>query len=499
MRIIPQIDRDPRFVALAQTPAGKAVALAVFAALLVPRRLPSFFEILVVLGLMTLLPSHRRALLSLGVVYWVVAHPKLGEYLTRLVAKQEGLGTLNAALVYRVVLLVTLALFTVGLRIVFRGGSSLPVRRPLLTLYLFHMALLLCASLAPLSGLWRVLAWTLVSVVSLYVWYFSYALLDRNSPDRDPVRLQVGTFLPFWAAFYRSGSTPYVKGAAYLRKIEAKSPEDLAVCQLKAIKLLAWSLVLMVTQQFFDWFVHGGDTPRVVGLAAGLWGLGSFGPLPHFSVPSFEQALGASVLGQPFAWYTCWASLVAAFLSNVVEVASAGGFLVAICRMSGFRALRNTCRPLQAQTVADFWNRFSYYYKEMLVDCFFYPTFVRYFKRHPRLRVIAATFAAAGLGNILAEFFHNSPGRIIEFGFWKALLSFRVFLFQALVLSTGIAVSQLRGRRRSPDRSTVFAGRVMSAVGVGLFYCLLSAFDNPERAYGLGDHFRFLFHLFAIV
>ena len=429
MRLIPRIDRDPRIVAFVQTPAGKAVALAVFAALLAPMRFRSFFEILAVLGLMTLFPGHRRALLSLGVVYWTVVHPVAGwSYVTRDVVKQEELGTLNVFLVYRVVLLVTLALFTVGAQIIFRGGSSLPVRRPLLTLYLSYTALVLFASLAPLSGLGRVLVWTFVAVGGGYLWYFSYVLLDRNSQDRDPVHLQVGTLGPFWTAIYQAAPTPYVKGAAYLRKIEAKSPGDLAVCQLKAIKLLAWALVLTAAMHFFDLCVYGNTTTRVARLAAGLWGLGSLGPLPHLSVPPLDEAFGRSILGQPLPWYTCWASLVAEFLQNVLSVAIRGGFLIAICRMSGFRALRVSCRPLQAQTIADFWNRYNFYYKELLVDCFFYPTFVRYFKRHPRLRVVTATFAAAGLGNILAEFFHY-PQFVIEHGFWKALLGLRVFVF----------------------------------------------------------------------
>jgi hypothetical protein len=214
-------------------------------------------------------------------------------------------------------------------------------------------------------------------------------------------------------------------------------------------------------------------------------------------VPPFEEAFGRSVLGQPLAWYTCWASLVAEFLGGVISVAAGGGFLIAVCRMSGFRALRVSYRPLQAQTLADFWNRFNYYYKEMLVDFFFYPTFVRYFKRHPRLRIVAATFAAAGLGNILAEFF-NHPGYLLKLGLWKTLLGFRMFVFHALVMSTGIAVSQLRGRRRSPDRSAIYGGRVRPALGVWLFYSLLTVFGYSVREYGLADRFRFLFHLFGI-
>ncbi len=495
MRIIPRIDRDPRIVAFVQTPAGKAAALAVFAALLATMRFPEFFEILAVLGLIMLFPSRRRTLLSLSVVYWIIAHPIWNR--TDIVGdaiKQEGLGTLNASFVYRVVLLVMLALFTVGLRIINRGGSSLLVRRPLLTLYLSYTALVLCTSLAPLSGLWRVVAWAFVAAGAGYLWCFSYALLDRNSPDRDPVPLQVGTFLPFWTV--TDAPTPFVKGAAYLRKIEAKSPEDLAVCQLKAIKLLAWSLVLLVTQQLFHLFVHGQVTGQAAHLAAPLRALG-LGPLSRFAVPYLYATFRRSVLGQPLPWYMCWASLVSQFLGDVLGLSIRGGFVVAICRMAGFRALRNTCRPLQARTIGDFWNRWYYYYKELLVDCFFYPTFVRYFRRHPRLRVVAATFAAVGLGNSMYQFF-SYPQHVIELGFWKALLGMRVHVFVNLVMAAGIAVSQLRGRRRSLDRSEAFGGRVMPVAGVWLFYCLLVVFESAGPENGFGDSFRFLFHLFGI-
>jgi hypothetical protein len=498
MRLIPRIDRDPRIVAFTQTPAGKAVALAVFAALLAPMRFGWFFEVLAVLILMTLFPNRRRILLSLGFVYFALVHPIANRsHITATVAKKEGLSNLNVPLVYRAVLFGTLAFLILWLWLVFSRsrGSSLPVRRPLLTLYLFHAALLLSAALLPLSGLGRVLTWTFVAVFAGYLWYFSYALLDRNSPDRDPIRLQVGTLVPFWN--FEGASTTYGKGAAYLRKIEAKSPEELAVCQLKAIKLLAWSIVLLVTVQLFDLFVYGSATTRASRLVVSLWNLGRVGPLPHLSVPSREAVLDRSVIGQPMAWYICWASLIAAFLRNVISVASGGGFLIAVCRMAGFRALRVACRPLQAQTIADFWNRYNYYYKEMLVDFFFYPAFVRYFKRHPRLRVAAATFAAAGFGNMMAEFFRHT-GSIIEIGLWRTVFGFRFFAFQALMLSTGITISQLRGRRRSPERSRAFGRQFVSATGVAMFYCLLGVFDDAGKGYGLRDHFRFLFHLFGI-
>ena len=36
--------------------------------------------------------------------------------------------------------------------------------------------------------------------------------------------------------------------------------------------------------------------------------------------------------------------------------------MIACVRMAGFRALRNTYRPLESRTVAEFWNRYAFYF-----------------------------------------------------------------------------------------------------------------------------------------
>ena len=42
-----------------------------------------------------------------------------------------------------------------------------------------------------------------------------------------------------------------------------------------------------------------------------------------------------------------------------------------------------------------------------MVDMFFYPTYLRYFKKHPRLRMVAATMAAACAGNAIFHFLRD--------------------------------------------------------------------------------------------
>ena len=125
--------------------------------------------------------------------------------------------------------------------------------------------------------------------------------------------------------------------------------------------------------------------------------------------------------------------------------------------MAGFLALRNTWRPLSSRSIAEFWNRYYYYFKELLVDCFFYPAFMRYFKTWGRWRLFAATVAAAGFGNAL---FHSlrDLNYVEDLGFWRALAGFQSYIFYTAVLSVGIGISQMR--QQNIEKKTENLGRI---------------------------------------
>src|SRR5207302_25851 len=256
----------------------------------------------------------------------------------------------------------------------------------------------------------------------------------------DPFRLQFGTFFPFWVGSGDS-STPVGKGAAYLRKVEAHTPKDLAVVQLKAVKLLMWMLVLHLALLVFRAIVFGELSPAAADFSR-AHGFHVF----NFGVPKLEAAFDRAAAGQPPPLHMLWAGLVAHFFDAILTVPLMGNMIVACSRMSGFNLLRNTYKPLYATTIAEFWNRFYFYFKELLVEFFFFPTYVRYFKKHRRLRLAAATFAAATLGNLVYHFCRDIH-YVFELGFWRALTGFQVYAFYAVVLGASIALSQLSGKR----------------------------------------------------
>ena len=292
--------------------------------------------------------------------------------------------------------------------------------------------------------------------------------MDRAAIVKKDLTLELGTFHPFWGFT----QTPFPKGAAYLRRIEAKDDEQLAVTQLKGLKLLAWAILLALFNTLWTLFFH-----------------------KYLHIPWARQVLAASVHRSPYSWYICWESQILSFFEFLLQITVLGHWIIASCRFAGFNALRNTYRPLSAVTVIEFFNRFYYYFQRAARRLFFYPTFFRYFKKHPRLRLVAATFAAVAFGNM---FFHFTRDYWIipSVGFVNALVNFQVYAFYCVALATALSISQLR-RRKTPHLG-FFRGRAFPAVWVIFFYCVLDVFGSTERNYPLVEHFRLLGHMFGV-
>jgi len=445
LRLIPAIETYPRVVAFAQTPAGKLAIVGAFCfgyGCFLPQP-ADWLLITLSIGFITFLPKFRWKLVALGTLAVTVVQPS-APYL--LVAVVFGL-----------------LLFWCARRWPQSGFG----RRPVATLLAGFTLLILISCTIPRDSRSFWPAWAAVGVLSRYIWFIGYALMDRTDSPRNDLALETGSFQPFWG----STTTPFPKGASYLRRIEAHDAEQLAITQLKGIKLLAWALLLMVFQR--------------------LW---MFGFHTYLHIPLASQALAMSVRRTPYPWYVCWESQVLSFFEFLLQLSIFGHQFIAGCRVAGFNALRNTCRPLSSTTIIDFFNRFYFYFKELLVEFFFYPTFLRYFKRHRRLRLVAATFAAATFGNI---FFHFTRDywMIPAYGLKNAVVNFQVYAFYCVVLGAALSISQLR--RRSP-RAGFIRGHLLPATWVVLFYCLLDVFGSTQRNYPLTEHFRFLGHLFGI-
>ncbi len=245
-----------------------------------------------------------------------------------------------------------------------RWPKSLFGRRPLVFLFSGLTLLIVLACQFTATPQLSDTLWMLVIAGASYVWFIAYAVTDRGSDMRRDGTLEFATLRPLWG----STTTPYPKGANNLRRIEARTPEQLAICQIKALKLLLWAILLMTFRSNWYDFFHG-----------------------YLHIPMPDDALTMSVRGTPLAWHMRWATQILAYFELIMSVSILGHQYIACARMAGFNALRNTYRPLSATSLIDFFNRFYYYFKELLVDFFFYPSFLRYWKGHKRLRMIFAT------------------------------------------------------------------------------------------------------------
>lgn len=463
-RLIPKLEAYPRVVAFAQSIAGKITLLALFglglycATWLHYLRNPRWKAQICFLIVITALPKYRRVVLTVATLLWAFGiwwqwaeHPQI---------IQAGISIVVAG-----------AIFWLASRFHDSPGLGGWFGRRLVATLLTAFALtVLLASYLPSGGSLRSSSFSFLSVFAAYIWFLAYSLMDLNSKSRDPYALQVGGYHPIWG----SSSTPFPKGSSYLRRIEAKNAEQLAVAQLKGLKLLAWSIVLDLFLTFvYMPFVHG-----------------------YLMVPFYEFVWHLSVTRAHFSWYMGWGSLISEFLERMIEFAIFGHRIIAVCRMAGFMALRNTYRPLSSRTLAEFWNRYYYYFKELLADCFFYPAFLKYFKQLGRWRLFAATFAAAGFGNAFFHFFRD-VGYIEDLGFWRALVGFQSYIFYTIVLSVGIGISQMRQPRK--EKLGWIRGRLIPTLCVSSFFCILRVFDYTYKRYPIQESFRFLAHLLNLV
>jgi hypothetical protein len=433
-------------VAFAQIPAGKLIIVGVFG-LGFGLFLGDPWERLLItvsLGVITFLPGSRRILLALGTLAVTAVQSR--------------------SLYFVLVVAFGLLLFWCARTWPQSNFGKKPVA---FLLFGYTFFILVCCAIPQSSGSFLP-AWNAVRLVGRYIWFIGYALMDRTASPRKDLPLEAGALHPFWG----STNTPFPKGAAYLRRVEAHDAEQLAVTQLKGLKLLAWALGLVILHHVWMFCFH-----------------------TYLGIPLASEALAMSVRRTPCPWYVCWESQVLSFFESLLELSILGHRIIACCRVAGFNALRNTYRPLSSLTIVEFFNRFYYYFKELLVDFFFYPTFLRYFKRHRRLRLVAATFAAAGFGNMFYHFTLDAS-MVSRVGLMEACVNFQVFAFYCLVLATALSISQLWPR--SVPRTDFLRGRLLRAAWVVLFYCVLDIFGSTQRNYPLTEHFRFLGHLFGI-
>ncbi|QAU33709.1 hypothetical protein [Janthinobacterium sp. 17J80-10] len=466
LRDIWAIDQRQPVVRLAQSPVGKLVLVALFSAFAKLAGIP--VSLSVVAAAFAFLPRYRNGIVVAGAMLAMAWHPNVALEGINEILFQQGVPSRLAPLLKALALVAYFAC-ALGVLVLVRRDKTLFVARRPVTSLLGALALLCLLGSSPfITGLPRVALWAFVIVFAAFMWFFAYAVVDQRSRERSPLLFQMGILHPFWG----SSSTPFGKGASFLRKHQARTPEELAVTQVKGVKLLIWALLLGLIGNAID----------------AIFGV-------HLGIPRAELAYATFMAGKPYPVLVNWGSLIWGTITSAITIAVWGHKIVALARLAGYRLPRNTWRPLEARTLAEFWNRYYYYFKEMLVEFFFFPTFLKTFRKHPRLRVFFATFMAAGVGNALYHFIRDIKYVALQ-GPLMAGESFVSYLFYCVVLALGIGISQARQTAgRKP--STTFLGTLWSVLCVWGFFVCLHVFGDEARTFPLRDRLAFFASLFG--
>ena len=392
-------------------------------------------------------------------------------------------GVQTCALPILVVILLCLAIVIV-MYLAARRFPSLPAvvrTRPQLCLHALFWSLVLLAWLLPKGrGVASLALAGLVLTLPFLLWRIGYMLMSGQRGRIAGTRL--ADHLLYLYPAYGGTNTPYGKGIDHLARHEARTDEALARSQLAGFKLLALAWIYDRGIELLAGLVHGQPNGLL-----GAYGIG----LPRLDA---LMPMGARV-----PWLTAWAAVYAELVSDVLKLAVRGHEIVGVLRVFGFNIFRNTYKPLLAPSLVEFWNRYHYYFKELLVEFFFFPTYVRRFRKSPRLRMLAATFAAAGFGNLYYHLLQQDP--FLLTGSWTALhpwLETRALYCLALALGIYVSMRREQERRGAPAAApAAWPVRLRRIAGVWTFFALIGIWGEAGTA-SFGQRVDFVLALFGL-
>jgi hypothetical protein len=334
------------------------------------------------------------------------------------------------------------------------------------------------------AGPWRAYVVAIGLIFPFVIWRFGYLLLAAQYGRIAGTHFADHLFV-LWPA-YGGSNTPYGNGLGYLARSEAQDRAALASSQLAGLKLILLGGVLDIVRGGFKAFVYGPATPVTA----------AFGGIT-LGIPKLDSLVAAG--GTASAPGLAWLSVYCELIFQVLRHAITGHMIIGVVRLFGFNVFRNTYKPLLAESIVDFWNRYYFYFKELMANFFFLPTFTRLgsvLRNWPNLRLFLAVFAAAGIGNM---YYHllNLNDRLVAGDLIEALYGLRSRFFYCFLLALGIFVSMLREQRRGGQPPPAgSARRFLRIAGVWTFFGLIFIWN----AKGGGDfttRSAFFFSLFG--
>jgi hypothetical protein len=188
--------------------------------------------------------------------------------------------------------------------------------------------------------------------------------------------------------------------------------------------------------------------------------------------------------------------LLTTFLDLVAWVLHWGGifhFKVAVWRVCGYKFDAEVNRPWLATNLVTFWPRITYHYREFLVRAFYFPVFLGMFRRSATLRIVAATFAAAGVGNLVWG--HVTERMYYGGAEWEGVVEELATWPYFLLLAGGISLTELYLlRRKNRRRAWTLGPRIVFDVACAWatlqFFTMIRIFRRPAEDGTVWDLWR---------
>ena len=322
-----------------------------------------------------------------------------------------------------------------------------------------------------------------LGLVPFMAWRLSYMVMQASRGKLAETKF--GDHLFYMFPVYGGTATPYGKGMEYLSRHEALDATSFARSQLAGIKLLVLSAVWYFCRDLLD-LVFFGASAHYLSAWPEAWTL---------DLPRVNEVLKSGMhAGGLTGWVLIYVDLVRVTLS----LAAGGHVIVGCLRLLGFNVFRNTYKPLLSQSILEFWNRFYFYFKELMVEFFFYPTYLKLRGMSPSARMFTAIFVAAFVGNM---YYHilNRPMTVISWDlglFWSVWGPRFVYCF---LLALGVGVSMVRQQklRRTADNPSGLV-KLRRIAGVLTFYAIIHIWNRKDEQIDIADCTAFFLSLFGI-
>ena len=274
--------------------------------------------------------------------------------------------------------------------------------------------------------------------------------------------------LPTW-----SWAVTIPQGYAYINNRFLSEDKNRIV--LAGLKLLGVALLYLV---FWLWAIRQLETV-----------LTGFGLEVHRT--SIRMMVHRYTMGHEITTLQVLLTTLLDIVETVLAFAGVVHFKVALWRICGYNIDPYLNKPWLATNLMNLWTRYAYYYREFLVRAFYYPVFFRLSKLHASIRIMIASLAAAGVGNLITHMMKQNLQHDMEMQSVTYVLETWIY-FLLLGLGIGVSVIFMRRRKRTRKPWTFdrwFAIDLLSAYITIQYFALIHIFARPTEGSSTSDLF----------